>query len=350
MSVYTDLASAYRQGLDELLRHGESVPSVRDPSSPASGFGTADRPAIELRGHSFEVSRPSACLVDSDIRPLRLAYCFASLVWTLSASNDLEWIASYHPDARNFSDDGISLSGAFGKRLFAYGGAIDQIGAIIKRLETDPASRRTVAVVCDAADNIRSSREYPCCIGLQYFLRAGKLHATTFMRAQHGLLVLPYDAFLFMALQCLLAARLNVEVGRYQHVCGTFHIYESEADLAREVLHSPIASVELGRLDRSGRDISELLDVEYEIRSAGRAGDRSALARILSCVPSSEFSRQAQLVLLAHWLHILGDDLRNAAIEGLPTRMGAMMRRQWDSRRIATDAGQRFLYSRSEGR
>src|SRR6185295_4833924 len=203
---HPSLATAYRQALIDLLRNGHSVPSVQDPTSPASGFGRADRPSIEVIGYAFEITNPFACLADSECRPLRLPYCIGSLLWTLAGSNNLEHLQSYHPDARNFSDDGISLSGAFGKRLFQYRNEIDQIDLIVNRLQQDPFSRRTFAAICDGVDNVRRSREYPCCIGLQYFLRQGKLHAITYMRAQHALLILPYDAFLFMALQCLVAA------------------------------------------------------------------------------------------------------------------------------------------------
>ena len=185
MNSHATLADAYRSTLIDVLERGNSVPSVQDPSSPASGFGTADRPSIELIGYSFEVQNPLACIVDSDARPLRLAYCVGSLLWTLNGSNDLAHLQGYHPDARNFSDDGISLSGAFGKRLFRSAGKIDQIAAIAERLLADPASRRTFAAICNAEDNVRQTREYPCCIGVQYFLRGGRLHSLTHMRAQH---------------------------------------------------------------------------------------------------------------------------------------------------------------------
>ena len=44
----TTLADAYRDGLRAQLSHGKPAPRVTDPLSPASGFGDAPRPAVEL--------------------------------------------------------------------------------------------------------------------------------------------------------------------------------------------------------------------------------------------------------------------------------------------------------------
>jgi thymidylate synthase len=296
----------------------------------------ADRPSIELIGYSFEVTNPFACLVDSEARPLRLPYCVGSLLWTLAGSNDLNHLQCYHPDARNFSDDGISLSGAFGKRLFQYRNEINQIDAVIGRLQADPASRRTFAAICDADDNVRRSREYPCCIGVQYFLREGALHSITYMRAQHALLILPYDAFLFMALQCLVAARLGAAVGTYRHVCGTFHIYEAERQLAERVLAEPLHSIELGQPHGGEAELADVMQFEERARASGQARSRRSLLEMVEADDGgSNFARHLKLVVLAHWLHTLEEGQDNPALARLPRPMQMMLRRQWDNSRKA---------------
>ncbi len=337
MGSYSNLAAAYRQSLIDLLHDGRTVPSVKEATSPASGFGAADRPSIELLGYAFEVTNPFACLVDSEARPLRLGYCVGSLLWTLAGSNDLVHLQGYHPDAKNFSDDGISLSGAFGRRLFRNQGNIDQIQAIADRLRVDPASRRTYAAICDAEDNVRQSREYPCCIGLQYFLRDGELHSITYMRAQHALLVLPYDAFLFMALHCLLAARIGASVGSYRHICGTFHVYESERSYAERVIGAPLHSVEFGRPNGNETELAEVIRFEERARASGVAGDSRMLLKMLpTAEDGSEFARYSKLVLLAHWIHSIDRSGKNVALEKLPDEMQTILRRQWGSSRAAS--------------
>src|SRR5271156_2291381 len=141
--VYNTFAEAYKNGLQCLVSEGRTVEGVTDPLSPGSQFGKSVRNTVELVGHAFEVASPSACLLVSKARPLRLAYCIGSLIWTLNGSDNLEEISFYNPLGRNFSDDGSHLSGAFGKRLFRYAERIDQLGVIMETLRSDPASRRT---------------------------------------------------------------------------------------------------------------------------------------------------------------------------------------------------------------
>ncbi len=338
-NVHPTLASAYRQGLLDLLSHGQTVPSVRETTSPASGFGKGDRPSLELLGYSFSINDPWSCLVDSEVRPLRLPYCIGSLLWTLAGSNDLAYLQSYHADARNFSDDGISLSGAFGKRLFRYDERIDQIEAIIERLRDDPASRRTFAAICDPHDNVRRSREYPCCIGTQYFLRNGELQSITYMRAQHAMLILPYDAFLFMMIHCLVAARLGVRAGRYHHICGTFHIYESEREFAQRIVEEPLRPIQVDRASGTPAELQDILSFERMVRDAGLAADSRALDQMLDVVHGEPaFDRYAKLILLAHWFRSV-DGERNPAFGRLDEVSQRMLVRQWsdaDRRRAAT--------------
>src|SRR5713101_3118442 len=134
-NTYNTLAEAYLEGLRDLLLHGQSVPSVTEPTSPASNFGKADRPAIELLGYSFQVNNPYSSLFLSDVRVIRLPYCIGLFLWSIAGSNSVDWLSYYNPMARQFSDDGIQLCGAFGKRLLAYSDTINQIEAICARLK-----------------------------------------------------------------------------------------------------------------------------------------------------------------------------------------------------------------------
>src|SRR5690554_2929438 len=53
------------------------------------------------------------------------------LFWYLSGSDQLEFIKYYLNDYQNFSDDGKTLYGAYGKRLFHKNEKINQIDFIV---------------------------------------------------------------------------------------------------------------------------------------------------------------------------------------------------------------------------
>jgi hypothetical protein len=278
--MFDTLADAYVDGIEKLLRDGDTVRSVRDPFSVASNFGGRDRPAVELLGHGFEVVDSTLPFLDSPGWQPRLDYYFGFLTWSLAGRDDTETLAYYHPGATRFSDDGAHLSGAFGRRLFRSDHG-NQIAVIAERLRADPASRRAIALVLDPRDNFRDSREYPCAASVQFFLRRGRLHAIAHMRAQQALLVLPYDAFLFMAIQAALAADLEVEPGTYRHICGTFHIYADERELAASVRQQGSTS---RRLEAPSRPIhslvTELEHWEATLRRAASGGTADEVRRL----------------------------------------------------------------------
>lgn len=305
-NIFDTLAEAYIEGLKDLLLHGHSVPSVTDPTSPASNFGKSDRPAIELLGYSFQVNNPYSSLFQCDAKVIRLPYCIGLLLWSLAGSNSVDWLSYYNPIAIQYSDDGKQLCGAFGKRLFSYHDRINQMEEIYARLKDDPSTRRALGLICTPEDNVFLSREYPCCIAVQYFHRDGALNAITYMRAQQALTVLPFDAFLFMSLQCLLASRLGLNVGYYKHIAGTFHIYEAEIEQAKQVISKGATPVEVGHMPDSETRMGDLLFFEKELREATLSKDIDKIEQmIVQDIGKDTFYDQAKAILLLHSLVVL---------------------------------------------
>ena len=229
---YRTFAEAYAAVIRGVLTEGHDVQAVRNPSSIGSGFGVRERPFRELVAFTFAVERPIDCLLRSPGRAMNLEYALAQWTWTMAGSDDVSAISYYNPRGWSFSEDGHSLRGAFGHRLRRSEGA-DQLELVIDRLRRDPASRREVAVVSLPVDLKSGFRDQPCLISLQFLIREGALHLIVMMRSQSACLVLPYDASLFMMLQCWMASRLEARVGRYVHFSGSLHLYEDEMDRAQ---------------------------------------------------------------------------------------------------------------------
>lgn len=312
------LSGAYVQGLRDLLAYGAEVPAVEDPYSIGSDFGQRPRSTLELLGYTFEVSNPRACLVFPPGRSLRLAYCVGLFLWTVAGSDDQEWIGYYNPQAGNFSDDGRHIAAAFGRRLFAYEGRIDQLDSILKQISVDAHSRRTVGVIASPQDNEMRSRGYPCAIAVQYLQRNDTLHTITFMRSQSALMVLPYDGFLFMTIQRWLASRMGLALGSYTHVAGSFHIYEDEIPLARRTVRSRVDGRSLGQITNPESGLESLLAFERAVRSAALGESRSDIQdavnqQLQTGTDDTSFFTQARLILLAYAserLQLFGDSAR----------------------------------------
>lgn len=309
LPTYDTVAEAYSAGLYAILERGATVPSVRESTSVASGFGTQDRPSIELLGYGFEIRDPKAVFIECAACQPRLDYYFGLLTWSLIGSDDVATLAYYHPAATRFSDDGAHLSGAFGHRLFRHESG-SQVAAIVERLRNDPASRRAIATILDASDNFRTSKEFPCASTVQLFLRGERLDCIVNMRAQQALFVLPYDVFIFVGLQALVAAELEVGLGSYRHFAGTFHIYANEYALAEDVVASQPRARSLSP-PASGLDsqITELRDWENRLRSIGVEGDIHGLDEIageVASIPSTTLTGQAARVFVHKAAKVIG--------------------------------------------
>jgi thymidylate synthase len=260
-------ASAYVSGLEALLSRGAPVESVLDESSIGSEFGTRFRPTLELRPFAFRVRDPHACLIECERRQPDLGYTVGQWIWTMAGSDDVSQIAYYNRRGHMFSEDGARLAGAFGARMRRSAG--DQLERTISLLRRDPGSRRAIIAIAEASDSRSPMLDHPCAIAVHFLLRERKLEAITTMRSQSALMVLPYDAALFMMLQVWIAAELGVECGSHTWIANSFHVYEDELPLAHEVrrhgvepgrVPSRIATPPSGALER-------LLALEGELRA-----------------------------------------------------------------------------------
>jgi len=320
------LALALKEGAQDLLEGGELVAGVRDPTSIGSRFGVETRRTYELVGHTFALSDPAECIVGTPARAIRLPFAIAQWIWTMSGSDELEPISHYNSAGQLFSPDGTRLPGSFGWRLRG-SDRTDQLRDIVARLTVDPQSRRAVAVIAEPKDAHEATRDHPCGVALQYLLRDGRLDAITYMRSQSAAMVLPYDGFLFMALQCWLAACLDAEPGIYRHFSGSFHIYEDELEVAETLAEAEPLSVRIGPMPNPESELADLIKWEQKLRRAVAAGEAQALEHLVPTdLRPDTFWDQARAVLSIEACSRLGaESLFERARSGLDPQMCAIL-------------------------
>ena len=168
---------------------------------------------------------PTQNILKSDIRKLPMRYAIGELLWYLSGSNKLKDIKMYSKAWENLSDDGETVNSAYGYRIGKKFG-FNQWEHVVNLLRKDPNSRQAVIHIKDASNE--PTKDLPCTVCLQYLIRDGKLHATTYMRSNDIWLGFPYDVFSFTCMQIILAFELGVEVGEYTHIAGSLHLYSRD--------------------------------------------------------------------------------------------------------------------------
>jgi len=225
---------------------------------------------IEQLGVYIKLLNPLARLSISQTKGKAISP-FGELFWYLSKENSLEFISHYIPAYKNFSDDGKSVNGGYGCRIFKMHGKINQLQKIIDLLKVKPSTRKAVIQIYDAKDlSNKGSKDIPCTCTLQFFNRDNKLHMFVYMRSNDAFLGLYHDIFCFTMIQEMVANMLDLELGYYNHFVSSLHLYNNNIKLAKQYLAEGFQSNKLTMplmpKENISKDIKSVLSLEKEIR------------------------------------------------------------------------------------
>ena len=162
-------------------------------------------------------------------RKLSYSFMFGEAAWMLEGRNDVESVSKYVDGVKRFSDDGVTFFGAYGPKI------ITQTSYVVDTLIKDNDSRQGVLNIW--RENPISSKDFPCTLSLQFFLREASdnlwLHTIATMRSNDAWLGTPYDTFNFSAISFYIACCLNFrglkcKLGSLNIQAGSRHIYEND--------------------------------------------------------------------------------------------------------------------------
>lgn len=179
----------------------------------------------------FCIEDPTRNIVSSPIRKMPMRYAVGELAWYLSGSNKVKDISRFAKKWAEISDDGETNNSAYGWRIFDKFG-FDQWEYVKQLLWKDPSSRQAVIHIKDA--NNQPTKDVPCTVYFQFFIRDGKLNLSIHMRSNDIWMGVPYDMFSFCFLQMLMAMELGVEIGHYTHYAGSLHMYSRDYEAAKK--------------------------------------------------------------------------------------------------------------------
>ena len=158
-------------------------------------------------------------------RKLSYSGAAAEAYWILTGDNRLDGIAPWLPKMADFSDDGVTLAGAYGPRIAG------QLPYVCGKLEGDPDTRQATLTIW--TPNPGPSKDYPCTVAMDFKIRNRELQMHVFMRSSDVWLGVPYDVFSFAMLAHLICCRLNrgqcvepVVPGWLYLTASSSHLYE----------------------------------------------------------------------------------------------------------------------------
>lgn len=212
----------------------------------------------EVIATTLVLTNPRNRLLTAKARQCNYGFAVGEFLWYWQGKSDLATMLYYNKRMKDFSDDGISLNSAYGYRLKGSERALyckaigkyetrSQWQTCIETLLEDPDSRRAVMLINDRDDEqeaiTNGSKDVPCTLSLQLFIRDSKLFLHTHMRSNDAVWGLTYDLFSFTLFQEMMLLELrqheqfkDLELGSYFHTAGSLHIYDTHYKMAEDII------------------------------------------------------------------------------------------------------------------
>ena len=111
------------------------------------------------------------------------------------------------------------------------GGAIDQIAEVVRRIRSDPDSRRLIVSAWNPAEIGRMALP-PCHCLFQFYVANGRLSCQLYQRSGDIFLGVPFNIASYALLTHLVAQVTGLEPGDFIHTLGDAHLYLNHLDQA----------------------------------------------------------------------------------------------------------------------
>jgi thymidylate synthase len=188
--------------------------------APQKSMGAGGKVSSEILQHtlSFDMQYPIVTIKPNT----SWLYMAAEVMWIIDGSNRLNYAPEIWHIQEKYSDNGISLAGAYGPMF------VKQKAYVLEKLNSDQNTRQAVMNIWRS--NPKPSKDLPCTTSLQFMLRDGRIHTMVTMRSSDVGKGLPYDMFSFACMTAEIASLLDdpVELGTCYITAGSRHIYEDQ--------------------------------------------------------------------------------------------------------------------------
>ncbi|HCE2443571.1 TPA: thymidylate synthase [Vibrio parahaemolyticus] len=216
------------------------VQALKDCLSVSSTTPSRVGNVYDLGPVAFEFEPGKLNLLTLKNRALNPFFAIAEAAWVIGGHNELDILSYYLKKYDAFSDDGMTLNGAYGFRLRSCLG-YDQLDFAIQELKNSPGSRRCVLNMY-SVDDLRNStsKDIPCNTSIMLKIREGALDLTVINRSNDVHWGIPYNIFVFQVLHCYLARKIGVELGFQRHFTDSLHLYEHSINEATVILDNVV--------------------------------------------------------------------------------------------------------------
>ena len=197
-------------------------------------------------------------------RKINPFFAYAEFSWLIEGNNLVEPLQYFIKDYNKFSDDDVTLNGAYGYRLINYF-EVNQIERAIRELEKNRDSRRVVLSMYSTDDLNKTSKDIPCNTTIYLKIRNNKLDITILNRSNDLYLGVPYNVFIFYMFQVYIARKVNSELGVQTHYTDSLHLYDRNLNDVKKVLdNNSLEEIEYLEKEITSFDNSIYIDEDHK--------------------------------------------------------------------------------------
>jgi thymidylate synthase len=196
------------------------------------------------------------------------------LLWFLRGETNVAYLHEHGVSIWDeWADERGELGPVYGRQWRSWGASdgrqIDQIGALVQRIRTDPDSRRLLVSAWNVGE-LEQMALSPCHVLFQFHVAGGVLSCQLYQRSADLFLGVPFNIASYALLTCMVAQQCDLVPGEFVWCGGDCHLYlnhlqQAELQLSRTPL--PLPRLRLLRRPPSLFDYRyedfEIMDYQY---------------------------------------------------------------------------------------
>lgn len=237
----------------------------------ATGADRADRTGTGTRsvfGHQmrFDLQQGFPLLTT---KKLHLRSIIHELIWLLSGNTNIAYLHQNKVTIWDeWADEKGDLGPVYGAQWRSWptrdGGTIDQIAELVKRIRSNPDSRRHLVTAWNPAD-VDAMALPPCHCLFQFYVAHGTLSCQLYQRSADIFIGVPFNIASYALLTHMVAHVTGLKAGEFIHTLGDAHIYHNHFEQVRlQLQRHPLPLPQL-RIARQVKELDEFRFEDFEI-------------------------------------------------------------------------------------
>lgn len=187
------------------------------------------------------LTNPRSRVITIPVRKISKFYLAGELAFYFSGSKYVKDIAYYSKFWNKISDNGRTVNSNYGKKLlYDKIGGHSQFAYAFEQLKKNKDSKKAVMIIYTKENTNRYTKDNPCTMYLQFFIRNDRLDLHAYMRSNDILFGVTYDLPFFTILQEMMLVMLyeeypDLKLGEYVHHSGSLHVYDYHYKIVEEI-------------------------------------------------------------------------------------------------------------------